>query len=101
MRGPYGMEVMEDCRTCPMRKNGFFCQLPSQALQAFNCAKFTSAYPQEAVLFVEGQTPRGVYMLCKGRVKLTMNSADGKTLIVRICEPGEILGLHAALSGEA
>lgn len=100
MRGPYGMEVVEDCKTCPMRKSGFFCQLPGQALQAFNNSKFTSTYPSQAVLFVEGQVARGVYMLCKGRVKLTMNSSDGRTLIVRICEPGEILGLHATLSGE-
>jgi CRP/FNR family transcriptional regulator, cyclic AMP receptor protein len=100
MRGPYGMEVVEDCRTCSMRKSGFFCQLPALALQAFNSSKFTNTYPSEAVLFVEGQVPRGVYMLCKGRVKLTMSSADGRTLIVRICGPGEILGLHGALSGE-
>jgi CRP/FNR family cyclic AMP-dependent transcriptional regulator len=100
MRGPYGMDVVEDCKTCSMRKNGFFCQLSISALHAFNGSKFTSAYPAQAVLFMEGQVPRGVYMLCKGRVKLTMNSSDGRTLIVRICGPGEILGLHAALSGE-
>ncbi len=100
MRGPYGMEVAEDCRTCSMRKSGFFCQLPALALQGLNSLKFTSTYPSEAVLFVEGQVPRGVYMLCKGRVKLTMNSADGRTIIVRICGPGELLGLHGALSGE-
>jgi CRP/FNR family transcriptional regulator, cyclic AMP receptor protein len=100
MHGPYGMEVVDDCRTCSIRKSGFFCQLPGAALQAFNGSKFTSAYPSGAVLFVEGQTPRGVYMLCKGRVKLTMNSSDGRTIIVRICGPGEILGLHGALSGE-
>jgi CRP/FNR family transcriptional regulator, cyclic AMP receptor protein len=100
MRGPYGMEVVEDCKTCSIRKNGFFCQLPPSTLEAFNCSKFTSTYPSEAVLFVEGQIPRGVYMLCKGRVKMTMNSQDGRTLIVRICGPGEILGLHGALSGE-
>jgi CRP/FNR family transcriptional regulator len=29
-----------------------------------------------------------------------MNSAEGKTLIVRICEPGEVLGLNATLSGD-
>jgi CRP/FNR family transcriptional regulator len=39
-------------------------------------------------------------MLCKGRVKLTMNLSDGKTLIVGICEPGELLGLNAVVSGE-
>jgi len=100
MRGPYGMEVVEDCRTCSMRKTGFFCQLQVSALQALNGSKFTSSYPAQAVLFVEGQVPRGVYMLCKGRVKLTMNSSDGRTIIVRICGPGEILGLHGALSGQ-
>ncbi|HUJ82277.1 MAG TPA: Crp/Fnr family transcriptional regulator [Candidatus Acidoferrales bacterium] len=100
MRAPYGMELIEDCKTCPLRKNGFFCQLPAPALQAFSNVKFTTTYPAQAVLYVEGQAPRGIYMLCKGRVKLTMNSADGKTLIVRICEPGEILGAQAAISGE-
>lgn len=100
MRSPYGMELTEDCKACPMRKSGFFCQLPPSALQAFSRAKFTSSYPAEAVLFVEGQASRGVFMLCKGRVKFTMNSADGKTLIVRICEPGELLGLEATISGQ-
>ena len=100
MHAPYGMELTEDCKTCPMRKDGFFCQLPSSALQAFSSMKFSTTYPADAVLFVEGQAPRGVYVLCKGRVKLTMNSADGKTLIARICEPGEVLGLHASLSGQ-
>jgi CRP/FNR family transcriptional regulator len=94
------MELTDDCKTCQLRQNGFFCQLPCSALQAFNAAKFTSSYPADAVLFVEGQVPRGVYMLCKGRVKLTMSSSDGRTLIVRICEPGEVLGMQAALSGE-
>jgi CRP/FNR family transcriptional regulator, cyclic AMP receptor protein len=100
MRAPYGMELIEDCKSCPMRKNGFFCHLAAPALHAFSSVKFTTTYPAQAVLYVEGQAPRGVYMLCKGRVKLTMNSADGKTLIVRICEPGEILGAQAAISGE-
>lgn len=100
MRAPYGMDLIEDCKTCPMRKDGFFCQLPGPALQAFVNVKFTTTYPAEAVLYVEGQAARGVYMLCKGRVKLTMNSAEGKTLIVRISGPGEILGAHAAISGE-
>ncbi len=38
-------------------------------------------------------------MFCIGRVKLTVWSSDGKALILRIVEPGEILGLSATLSG--
>jgi CRP/FNR family transcriptional regulator, cyclic AMP receptor protein len=52
------------------------------------------------VLFVEGQSARGVHMVCKGRVKMTMSVPDGKTMIVRFAEAGELLGLHASISGE-
>jgi CRP/FNR family transcriptional regulator, cyclic AMP receptor protein len=43
--------------------------------------------------------PRGVFILCTGRVKLSTSSIDGKTLIVRLLEPGEILGLPATVTG--
>jgi CRP/FNR family transcriptional regulator, cyclic AMP receptor protein len=100
-RAPYGMEISDDCTTCPHRKGGFFCQMSPETLADFQNAKFTSLYPAGAVLFVEGQAPRGVYMLCKGRVKLTMASPTGKTVIVRVVEAGELLGLHSAVSGGA
>ena len=32
-------------------------------------------------------------------MKLSTTSGEGKTLIVRIAEPGELLGLHAILTG--
>jgi CRP/FNR family transcriptional regulator, cyclic AMP receptor protein len=67
---------------------------------AFGKAKFTTSYPAGAVLFVEGQVPRGVYMLCQGQVKLTTASPEGKT-IMRVAEAGELLGLHSAISGDA
>ena len=98
---PYGMEIADDCSTCPIRKDGFFCQMSPDTLSEFQKMKFTSLYPSGSVLFAEGQVPRGVYMLCKGRVKLTMASPSGKTVIVRVVEAGELLGLHSAISGEA
>ncbi|HKN24352.1 MAG TPA: Crp/Fnr family transcriptional regulator, partial [Candidatus Acidoferrum sp.] len=57
-------------------------------------------YPKGAVLFVEGQAPRGIFVLCKGRVKLSICSTEGKTLILKIAEPGEVLGLSATVSGK-
>lgn len=50
-------------------------------------------------MFVEGQAANGVYLVCQGRAKLTTTNADGKTLIVKIAEPGEILGLNSCISG--
>ena len=59
----------------------------------------SAAYPKGATLFVEGQPARGLFVLCSGRVKLSTCSADGKTLILRISEPGEVLGLPATVTG--
>jgi CRP/FNR family transcriptional regulator, cyclic AMP receptor protein len=100
MQVPYGLELTEDCAKCTERKDGFFCQLPSASLQAMSDVKYTSTYPAGAILYVEGQPSRGVYMLCKGRVKMTMTAADGKTVILNISEPGELLGLNAVISNK-
>src|SRR5215831_18573278 len=97
---PYGLDIIENCLTCKMRAEHIFCDLPAAALQSFENIKYATAYPKGAVLFVEGQSPRGIFVLCKGRVKLSICSTDGKTLILKIAEPGEVLGLSASVSGK-
>ncbi|MBI4466910.1 MAG: Crp/Fnr family transcriptional regulator [Acidobacteria bacterium] len=57
-----------------------------------------SVYPAAAVLFVEGQPARGLFLICSGKVKLTASSPQGRSLIVRVAEPGEVLGLSAVIS---
>jgi len=100
MSSPYGIQITENCLICKLRHSGFFCDLPKPSLQDLERIKYASAYPQGAVLFVEGQAPRGVYIICTGRVKLSTTSRDGKTLILRIAQAGEVLGLHATVSGK-
>ena len=51
------------------------------------------------MLFIEKDPFRGVYLLCTGKIKLTISSSGGKTLILRLARPGEVLGLMAAISG--
>jgi CRP/FNR family transcriptional regulator len=97
---PYGLDIIEDCLSCKMRAEHIFCDLPPNALHSFEAIKYATAYPKGAVLFVEGQGPRGIFVLCKGRVKLSICSTDGKTLILKIAEPGEVLGLSATVSGK-
>ena len=99
MGSPYGMELVEDCLSCKLCAEGFFCHLPKSVMQAFQPLKFTLAYPAGATLFAEGQVCRGIYILCKGRVKLSASSRAGQTLIFKIAQPGEVLGLNAAVSG--
>jgi CRP/FNR family transcriptional regulator len=101
MRAPYGLEIIENCVTCPHREDRFFCNLPPAGVKRLSEITAASSYPKGATLFVEGQAPRGVFILCAGRVKLSTSSIDGRTLIVRISEPGEVLGLPATVTGKA
>ena len=100
MLSPYGLEIIESCVTCKLRADKIFCNLATPTVQALEAIKYTTAYPKGAVLFVEGQAPRGVFILCRGRVKLSICSSDGKTLILKIAEAGEVLGLSASVSGK-
>ncbi len=96
---PYGLDIIESCLSCKMRAEHSFCDLPGAALQTFETMKYATVYPKGAVLFVEGQAPRGIFVLCKGRVKLSICASDGKTLILKIAEAGEVLGLSANIRG--
>jgi CRP/FNR family transcriptional regulator len=101
VRSPYGLDIIESCLTCKMREDYLFCNLSAPSTKALEAIKSTAAYPKGALLFVEGQNPRGVFVLCHGRAKLSTSSADGKTIILKIAEPGEILGLSATVSGKS
>jgi CRP/FNR family transcriptional regulator len=68
------------------------------ALQKLNEIKSTAVYPKSAMLFIEGQQPRGVFVLCNGKVKLSTSSSKGKTLITKLSEAGDVLGLNATIS---
>ena len=98
MHTPYGIEIVDDCRNCKLARDGCFCDLSPEILGLFNAIGHPSIFPGGALLFVEGQMPRGAYILCGGKVKLSTTSRDGKVLILRIAGPGEVLGLSAVVS---
>ena len=98
MRAPYGLNILDNCLTCPVRGEHLFCNLSAQAGQRLNEIKSTAVYPKGAMLFIEGQQPRGAFVLCTGKAKLSTSSREGKTIITKISEPGDLLGLNAVIS---
>lgn len=97
MPTPYNLDIQDRCTTCTQRRDGLFCDMSQQTIATLESIKFTSVYPKGSVLFIEGEKPRGIFILCSGRAKLTTTSSEGKTLIVNIAEPGEILGASSAI----
>jgi CRP/FNR family transcriptional regulator, cyclic AMP receptor protein len=76
-----------------------FCDFPPAVADAIEQEAITTSYPTGAVLFAEGQSPRGVFIVRRGRVKLSICGSDGRTLILRMVAPGCPLGVAAAVSG--
>lgn len=99
MPTPYNLDIQHNCSDCKVREQRLFCNMAPATIKGLEAIKFTAVYPKGSVLFVEGDSPRGLYILCSGRVKLTTSSTEGKTLIVKIAEPGEVLGVSATMLG--
>jgi CRP/FNR family transcriptional regulator len=100
LRSPYDLKVIESCFGCVTKQAGLFCQLPAAALSELNNLRHTALYPRGALLFVEGQPTRGLFIICSGQAKLYINSAEGQSLTLRMVEPGEVLCLSSLIADE-
>jgi CRP/FNR family transcriptional regulator, cyclic AMP receptor protein len=76
-----------------------FCNLNDDALTDFNALGTQSEVPTGTRLFGEDESGDAVFVVCGGQVKLSCTSREGKTLILKIAMPGDVLGLSAAISG--
>lgn len=90
----------QSCYQCELRPDRVFCDLPAESLQSFDTIKNLQQFPRGETLFHEGRLPRGIFVLCEGRVKLSVCSENGKRLMLRVAGPGEVLGLSATMSGK-
>lgn len=72
---------------------------PIRAIAGLDRVSRSRIYPRGAVVFREGNVAHGVYVLSSGRAKISISSADGKKLILRVAKGGDILGLYAGLTG--
>jgi CRP/FNR family cyclic AMP-dependent transcriptional regulator len=99
MKAPYGLDIIDDCTACTNTNAQFFCGLSPSVLQSLNRVSHKSTLPAGAILFVEGQAPRGMFIICSGKVNLSTTSREGKILILKTANTGEALGLSASISG--
>jgi CRP/FNR family cyclic AMP-dependent transcriptional regulator len=87
------------CENCKLKQDGFLCHLTPAAAKEFESIKLSSRYPEGSILFLENEKARGIFLVCSGKVKLSVSSKGGKTLILQIAKPGEVIGLSASMSG--
>ena len=94
---PYGLKVVDACSDCLSRQTSMFCGLASETILELHSFRQTALYPAGASLFVEGQSPRGLFVVCTGQAKLSATSKEGKRITLHVAEPGEALGLSSVV----
>jgi CRP/FNR family transcriptional regulator len=87
-----------DCTSCEVRSIRLFCNLSGQALIDYAKLGVDATFPRGATLFTEESRADSVFVLCHGQVKLSCTSREGKTLILKMAMPGDVLGLGAVVS---
>ena len=68
---------------------------------ASNTNYLNSVQGRGKVLFAEGEPSRGVYILRTGRATLSITSSEGRVVILRIAQAGDVLGLNCVLKNVA
>ena len=56
-----------------------------------------SLHNRGSVLFAEGESARGVYILRTGSAIVSISSSEGRVVILRTAQAGDVLGLNAVL----
>lgn len=88
------------CEICGSRKDSLFSCLDSKSCETLNEHKTTQNYKKNQSVFIEGSSPRGVFCLNSGKVKIYVLGNEGKEQIIHIANEGEIIGFRALLSNE-
>jgi len=67
-------------------------------VHALNVRNLDSLHGRGTVLFAEGEPARGVYLLRTGTATVSISSSEGRVVVLRLAQAGDVLGLNAVLS---
>jgi len=74
--------------------------LEAEELDRLYSLSTTEKYSKGDYIFLECDSPRNLYVLVKGEVKLLKQTEDGRETIVEMAYPGEIFGEEAIFDGQ-
>lgn len=83
-----------------LQKTALFSGLEPAALQAVQLAAHTCQSAAGSYFFLQGDPAERVFLLTRGRVKLTQMNPDGSQVLLRAVGPGTLFGAVALAQGE-
>jgi CRP-like cAMP-binding protein len=94
----FGLPIAEPLRHL-VGQYPYPARLNEHHVRRFQVSKKAKSYRKGTMLFEQGQKPDGVYIVLDGRVKLSVNSPYGKTMVLGFFGSGTILELAAVILG--
>ena len=73
--------------------------LSDPSIRLINQIAHFGRQPEHTIIFLEGEKARGVYILYEGRANVLTTTIEGKTLILKVALPGDVLGVTSVLAG--
>jgi len=88
------------CENCLSRENSLFASFCGDEIDHLDQHKSCAYFKKNQPLFIEGSSPRGVYCINEGKVKIFARGEEGKEQIIHLAAAGEVVGFRAMFSGE-
>lgn len=82
-----------------LQNHDLFGQLGTAELEKIVSFARIETYAARETIFLKGSPGRGLMAVLEGRVQMQAPSADGRTAVLNVMEPGEIFGEIALLDG--
>lgn len=98
---PYSKREAPNCDWCPFKKNCLYDLLGTkESKKAWREMRLANPFRPGEIIFHEGTPPQGVFVVCKGKVKIYKSSRTGQQLTTRVEQAGDLLGHITLLSQE-
>lgn len=86
-------------RAAQLKRAALFRALGDGELEALARIARTRAFAEGAVIFRKGDEASGLYVVVRGRVKISSGSRDGREIVLNLLGPGEVFGEVALIDG--
>src|SRR5215470_19118140 len=78
--------------------NSLFSDLSEPSIRVISEIAQVWRRPKGAIMFFEGDPALGVYILYEGRANVITVDSEGKTLILKVALPGDVLGVNSVFA---
>lgn len=95
----FAKDKAPDCNNCKFKLDCLYNFLGLEAQKKWIEIRSACSFSDKDQIYSEGEPPKGIYVVCMGRVKIYSTDFQGQQLITWIRHPAEIFG-HFALFSE-